>query len=243
MGRKELAQAKKELTDVEHERNLGVQMTVSADRKYTETLENAITNYEKAAGLLRYVECIRPDWKNDDGSYKGIDDEFLRVDTSALEGNGPEASQAKEFVTSCYLNIALAYQKLEDWEKMRQVCDEVLLHVNPQSVKGLYRRAQARIGLPSCLDSDRDSAIQDLHQAAQLAPQDKDVRGLLQRLKSERKKQQLNDRSAFSGLFDRGEIMKDEPRTDNLPSQPMNWDLRDPNVQKYLDVTPGPGGF
>ncbi|CAJ1341485.1 unnamed protein product, partial [Effrenium voratum] len=35
-----------------------------------QALEEAVRRYEKAAGLLRYVECIRPDWKNDDGSYK-----------------------------------------------------------------------------------------------------------------------------------------------------------------------------
>mmetsp|Transcript_30447 Transcript_30447/g.101193 ORF Transcript_30447/g.101193 Transcript_30447/m.101193 type:complete len:303 (-) Transcript_30447:169-1077(-) len=124
-------------------------------------LEKAITSYEKAAGLLRYVECTRPDWKNDDGSYKGIEDQHLRVDASALEGDGPEAAEAKELVTSCYLNIALVCQKLEDFPRMCAACDEVLSHVNTKCVKALYRRAQARVGLTSALDEDRDAAIQD----------------------------------------------------------------------------------
>lgn len=240
--RKDLADTKRELVAKENS-HFDVEVTTAVPRKdYTDTLEKAITNYEMAAGVFRYVECIRPDWKNDDGSYKGIDDQHLRVDTTALDGSGPEVDEAKEFVISCYLNVALACQKLGDWDRMHKACDEVLVHVNPDSVKGLYRRAQARMGLPSCLDADRDLAIQDLHRAALLAPQDKDVRGLLQKLKSEKKRQHVNERSAFAGLFDRGEIMKDDPRKETVPRPPINWDLNDPNVQKFLDIHPGPGG-
>ncbi|CAK9110107.1 unnamed protein product [Durusdinium trenchii] len=56
-------------------------------------LEEAVRRYEKAAGLLRYVECTRPDWKNDDGSYKGIEDDFLRVDETALQGQSVGAQE------------------------------------------------------------------------------------------------------------------------------------------------------
>mmetsp|Transcript_90211 Transcript_90211/g.235121 ORF Transcript_90211/g.235121 Transcript_90211/m.235121 type:complete len:393 (-) Transcript_90211:121-1299(-) len=207
-----------------------------------DSLEKAITSYEKAAGLLRYVECTRPDWKNDDGSYKGIEDQHLRVDASALEGDGPEAAEAKELVTSCYLNIALVCQKLDDFPRMCAACDEVLSHVNTKSVKALYRRAQARVGLTSALDEDRDAAIQDLHQAAQLAPQDKDVRGLLVKLKTEKKRQEASDRSTFAGMFDRGEVVTNDPRMKG-EAKPTKWDLNDPRVQAMLDVHPGPGGF
>eukprot|EP00928_Gymnodinium_smaydae_P091324 TRINITY_DN75032_c0_g1_i1.p1 TRINITY_DN75032_c0_g1~~TRINITY_DN75032_c0_g1_i1.p1 ORF type:complete len:405 (-),score=116.14 TRINITY_DN75032_c0_g1_i1:232-1293(-) len=200
--------------------------------------EAAITSYEKAAGILRYVECTRSDWKNDDGSYKGIEDEHLMVDSSALEGDDPEAEAARELVTSCYLNIALANQKLGRYDQMRAACDEVLDKVNPRSVKALYRRAQARIAPVKALDADRDAAIRDLQAAAQLAPQDKDVRGLLARLKAERKAQEAEDKNTFAGLFDRGEVGSGNPRSVQEPRKPL--DLRDPKVQAMLDVRPGP---
>lgn len=204
-----------------------------------------MTNYEKAAGIFRYVECIRPDWKNDDGSYKGIEDEHLRVDTSALEGNYSESQEALDLVTSCYLNIALASQKLDKFDQMKSACDEILDKVNPKSVKALYRRAQARIAPLSATDGDMDAAIQDLHTAAQLAPQNQEVRGLLSKLRSERKAQQSEDRSKFAGLFDRGQVVTNDPRTEGSKEEldPSKLDIRDPKVQRMLDIRPGPNDY
>ena len=38
--------------------------------------------------------------------WQGIEDDFLRVDETALQG--PEAKEAKELVTSCYLRLGMA---------------------------------------------------------------------------------------------------------------------------------------
>jgi len=211
----------------------------------TKRLEDAITNYEKAAGILRFVECIRPDWKNDDGSYKGIEDEHLQVDSSALEGDGEEAQQARDMVMSCYLNIALASQKLGKFDQMKSTCDEILENVSPQCVKALYRRAQARIAPVSAGDGDMDAALQDLHAAAQLAPQNQDVRALLGKLRSDRKKQHNADSNKFAGLFDRGAIVTNDPRTEGGKDEidPSKLDINDPKVQRMLDIRPGPAGF
>lgn len=212
------------------------------DKALKDSLEKAISNYEKAAGLFRYVECVRPDWKNDDGSYKGIEDHHLRVDRSALDGEGPEVAEAMELVTSCYLNIALAAQKLGDFDRMRTACDEVLLQINADCVKALYRRAQARTLAPGALGEDWDAALQDLHRAAQLAPQDKDVRSLLAKLRADKRRQEANERSTFAGLFDRGQLVTAEPEAQSQRPEPK-LDLNDPRVQAMLDVRPGPGGF
>lgn len=58
-------------------------------------------------------------------------------------------------------NIALACQKMGKFEDMRKACDEVLEKVNPESAKAMYRRAQARIGPASAVESDRQAAIQE----------------------------------------------------------------------------------
>lgn len=220
----------------EEERSANNSISPNLLGPYTETaqakgLESAITSYEKAAGLLRYVECVRPDWKNDDGSYKGI------------EGESPEAEEARELVASCCLNYALASQKLHKFDQMRQACDEVLAKVNPKSVKALYRRAQALVAPLGALDADRDAAIRDLYAAAQLAPQDKDVRALLTKLRSEKRRQESDDRNTFAGMFDRGEVVTNDPREEGEPPKPIDWDLRDPRVQNLLDIRPGPDDY
>eukprot|EP00439_Symbiodinium_sp_Y106_P051354 s1906_g6.t2 len=241
------------------------------------SLDAAVRSYEKAAGLLRYVECLRQDWKNDDGSYKGIEDDFLHVDETALE-----AAEASELVQSCYLNIALACQKLRKFDDMKRACDEVLEKVNPDSVKALYRRAQARLAPISAKDTDREAAIQeaDLMAAARLAPNDKEasipelrafaVAFLAE--KSVRRKprcstcasghkafhggeaaaptdtvlQEMEDKSTFGGLFQRGEVVKNDYKSEPpRPAAPAKWDLNDPKAThtgkvhlKYKDFDP-----
>lgn len=252
---KELRELRKQRTDLREARAELVQERTDASNErlndllaqggeWAKQLEDAITNYEKAAGILRFVECVRLDWKNDDGSYKGIEDEWLEVDASALEGDDAEADEAKDLVTSSYLNIALASQKLGKFDQMKGACDEILDKINPTSVKALFRRAQARIGPVSAVDEDTDAAIQDLHAAAQLAPQNQEVRGLLVKLRTERKAQHSEDRSKFAGLFDRGQVVTNDPRTEvGAKLDPGKLDLRDPKVQRMLDIRPGPDDY
>mmetsp|Transcript_125971 Transcript_125971/g.204662 ORF Transcript_125971/g.204662 Transcript_125971/m.204662 type:complete len:97 (+) Transcript_125971:22-312(+) len=93
------------------------------------------------------------------------------------------------------------------------------------------------------MDSDRDAAIQDLHAAAQLAPQDKEIRGLLASLRAAKKAQEAEDRNRFAGMFDRGEVVTNDPRTEGVTAEsenPPKMDLRDPRVQAMLDIRPGP---
>lgn len=240
---RELKELRQELAGLKAQVSRPAEMVAEDDLDQDDehkNLEEAVKRYEKAAGLLRYVECTRPNWKNDDGSYKGIEDDFLRVDETALQG--PEAKEAKELVMSCYLNIALASQKLGKFDDMKKACDEVLAKVNPESA--LYRRAQSRIGPASAVDADRDSAIQDLLAAAKLAPGDKEVRNLLAKLRADKKKQEMEDKSTFGGLFQRGEVVKGGTKSGRSDPQPMptEWDLNDPKVQEYLDIRPGPAG-
>mmetsp|Transcript_110150 Transcript_110150/g.310579 ORF Transcript_110150/g.310579 Transcript_110150/m.310579 type:complete len:649 (-) Transcript_110150:91-2037(-) len=206
----------------------------------TGDLEKAIEKYEQGAGIFRFVECVRPDWRNDDGSYKGIEDQWLRVDEEALRGDTEEPQEARKLVASCYLNIALAAQKQERWEVMIEACTEVLEKVDDSNTKALFRRAQARVAPMTALDTDQDAAIADLTDAARLAPQDKAIRELLAKLKAERQAQRKADRSQFAGLFDRGNVVTNDPRTEGEQPDPSKLDLRDPKVQAMLDIYPGP---
>ena len=58
------------------------------------------------------------------------------------------------------------------------------------------------------------------------------------------KAQHSEDRSKFAGLFDRGQVVTNDPRKevgDKL--DPGKLDLRDPKVQRMLDIRPGPDDF
>mmetsp|Transcript_30447 Transcript_30447/g.101197 ORF Transcript_30447/g.101197 Transcript_30447/m.101197 type:complete len:87 (-) Transcript_30447:45-305(-) len=67
-------------------------------------------------------------------------------------------------------------------------------------------------------------------------------KGLLVKLKTEKKRQEASDRSTFAGMFDRGEVVTNDPRMEG-EAKPTKWDLNDPRVQAMLDVHPGPGGL
>jgi len=250
-----IAQKEKELRDLKKQRSVLAEERGILERERIaavptpcdygarpKPLEDAITHYEKAAGILRFVECFRPDWKNDDGSYKGIEDEWLKVDASALEGDDAEAEEARSLVTSCYLNVALASHKLGKYDQMKGACDEILEKVNPDCVKALFRRAQARIGPTSAVDADSDAAIQDLLRAAKMEPQNQEVRNLLTKLRTEKKAHQNSEANKFAGLFDRGNVVTNDPRTEGEKQEinPAKLDIRNPEVQRMLDIRPGP---
>eukprot|EP00929_Paragymnodinium_shiwhaense_P004769 TRINITY_DN10593_c0_g1_i1.p1 TRINITY_DN10593_c0_g1~~TRINITY_DN10593_c0_g1_i1.p1 ORF type:complete len:763 (+),score=247.95 TRINITY_DN10593_c0_g1_i1:76-2364(+) len=206
-------------------------------------LEKAIEKYEKGAGILRYVECFRPDWKNEDNSYKGIEDDWLRVDEAALQGDSEDAGRARSLVVSCYLNIALAAQKQEQWEVMERASTEVLEKVDAANAKAFFRRAQAKIAPPTALDSDRDAAIEDLSKAARLEPQNKAIRELLAKLRTEKNQKRAAEKAQYSGLFSRGQVVTNDPRLEGDKPDFSKLDIRDPKVQAMLDIHPGPAAY
>eukprot|EP01048_Picozoa_sp_COSAG05_P016222 COSAG05_NODE_2062_length_3622_cov_2.109282_2_plen_558_part_00 len=80
-------------------------------------------------------------------------------------------------VTSCLLNRAACYVKLERFGSAVKDCTRVL-EVDPQNVKAWYRRGESRYQM-KMVDDARD----DLAQAVQLAPKDRQVRSLYEKAK------------------------------------------------------------
>eukprot|EP00438_Fugacium_kawagutii_P029522 Skav222748 [mRNA] locus=scaffold2390:581403:594839:- [translate_table: standard] len=156
--------------------------------------------------------------------HHGFDDDRLHAleDATAVSREMPRAQ----------LLIEPEAQRVEAaiWEKEREL-----------KVKAFYRRAQARLGPASAVDTDRDAAIQamGLHGTPLQVER---VRNLLAKLRADKKKQELEDKSTFGGLFQRGEVVKGGTKSGRSDPQPMptEWDLNDPKVQEYLDIRPGP---
>ena len=106
-----------------------------------------------------------------------------------------EEKEVQDVKLSLYLNIALAYIKLEKLDNALQNCNDAL-SLDESNVKALYRRA-------SVFYQKRkfDDAVKDLTEAAKLAPEDKAVaklRGLVdQQIAKQKKKEKAMAKKMF----------------------------------------------
>lgn len=96
---------------------------------------------------------------------------------------------------SLYLNLAQCYLKLESWGKAIANCNDALA-LDGKSVKALYRRAVAFEK-----EKDLERAQQDVKQALALAPQDKAVLKLDERLALLAKRQLDREKKMWSKAF------------------------------------------
>merc|ERR1711953_244813 len=131
-------------------------------------------------------------------------------------------------------------QKQHDWPVVMAATTEIIDKIDSENVKALFRRAQARVAPMTAKDDEHDAAIEDLSRAAQLSPQDKAVRELLSKMRAERKAQRAAEKNQFSGLFDRGQVVTNDPRLEGDQLDYSKLDIRDPKVQAFLDINPGP---
>ncbi|CAM9521107.1 unnamed protein product, partial [Sphacelaria rigidula] len=80
--------------------------------------------------------------------------------------------------------------------------------VEPANAKALFWRAKGLVSPASSGALELEEAIRDLARSSKLAPGDKAVRGLLNKLRVEKAKQKKADRATFSGLFARGNVVE-----------------------------------
>mmetsp|Transcript_35064 Transcript_35064/g.98461 ORF Transcript_35064/g.98461 Transcript_35064/m.98461 type:complete len:482 (+) Transcript_35064:140-1585(+) len=162
---------------------------------------DAVDRYEEAPTLVYYCYSTDPGWRKNN---RGIDDDVLVLvdDTGSSE---EDASQQRKLRLSCALNIAACKQKLAKYDEVMVACDTAL-ELDPQNVKALYRRAEARTKPTKSTAYDHDMAIKDLAKAFQADPKNQAVEKLLTKLRGERKIQRGKDQKTFTGLFTRGQI-------------------------------------
>jgi len=90
-------------------------------------LENAISRYTQAIGLLEKLFDLSPDQKK----------------------------EADEIKLPCYLNNAASYIKLQKYERARDNCTEAL-KMDPENVKALFRRGQTYYYLKQFEEAKKD---------------------------------------------------------------------------------------
>eukprot|EP00434_Breviolum_minutum_P030828 symbB.v1.2.027260.t1/scaffold2784.1/size70482/1 len=158
---------------------------------------DAIEKYEEAATLVHYCYSTDPGWRK---NQRGIDDDVL-VLVDDVGSTEEEAKWQRKHRALCALNLAACKQKLDKFDEAIAACDAAL-ELDPDNVKGLYRRAEP----VKATAYDHDLAIKDLAQANRLDPSNQTVERLLARLRAERRVQREKDAKTFTGMFDRGQI-------------------------------------
>ncbi|ETW03867.1 hypothetical protein, variant 1 [Aphanomyces invadans] len=106
-----------------------------------------------------------------------------------------EAAEVKAIKLSLYLNLAQCYLKLESWQKAVVNCKDAL-DLDPTNTKALYRRALGYERL-----KDYAAAFEDSQKAFMLAPGDKAVVALNDRLKAHMKKQEATEKKMWAKAF------------------------------------------
>ena len=83
----------------------------------------------------------------------------------------------------------------QNWDETLAICNKVL-EIEPNNVKALFRRAQARSGR-----QDFELAVQDLARVKEIEPTDKGVAAELAKVKKAQQQYKEKEKSIYSKMF------------------------------------------
>eukprot|EP00441_Pelagodinium_beii_P020981 CAMPEP_0197664152 /NCGR_PEP_ID=MMETSP1338-20131121/58462_1 /TAXON_ID=43686 ORGANISM="Pelagodinium beii, Strain RCC1491" /NCGR_SAMPLE_ID=MMETSP1338 /ASSEMBLY_ACC=CAM_ASM_000754 /LENGTH=655 /DNA_ID=CAMNT_0043242731 /DNA_START=49 /DNA_END=2016 /DNA_ORIENTATION=- len=129
--------------------------------------ELALERYIKVKETLDYIESFRADTK----------------------------LQAVELKRVCELNSAACYLRMKEYQNCKRSCNYVL-NEEADSVKALFRRAQAYYGL-----LDFSECQGDCRRVLELDPENKDARVLMKKAQDGQKSQSKKAKGAFAKMF------------------------------------------
>jgi len=109
--------------------------------------------------------------------------------------NPEQEEEVKKLRCTLHLNIATCFVKMEAWSKAIDNCDSAL-KIDPTSVKGLYKKAQALIEEKRATD-----AYECLKQAVAIDSEDKNVRKLHDKVAKQVEAAKAKQKKAFGKMF------------------------------------------
>ena len=166
-------------------------------------LHEALTKYESAIAIFRYLENTNENWKKE-----GIKDEYIIEKEYSCNGE-EECQQLNKLLVNCYNNIAIVSTKLQDYSLATYACDYAIA-VDTKNDKAYYLRAQSRLAPVKSSTAEQVLAKLDLQTALQCNPNNKQARRQLERLNHQIKQQKMKDKRTFKGMFNRGELYDDD---------------------------------
>ncbi|DAZ99424.1 TPA: LOW QUALITY PROTEIN: hypothetical protein N0F65_004057, partial [Lagenidium giganteum] len=138
-----------------------------------------------------------------------------------------EKKKMKDLQTTCFLNSAMCYLKVNNYSDAVAVASKAIAN-DAKNVKALYRRGVGRMHL-----NDLDRAKDDLMQAGQLDPQNRDVRRELGLLKEKLKQERAKEKKVFGGLFNKVSMYTDKSSVEVEPELDPN------NPKVFFDIKIG----
>ncbi|GFE52674.1 peptidyl-prolyl cis-trans isomerase [Babesia ovis] len=123
----------------------------------------------------------------------------------------------------CHLNLANCFLKTEDYYNAETNAAEAL-RLDPSNVKGLYRRAMARVKLESYAE-----AIEDLTQLLKVEPKNGDAANLYKVTKARLHEQNERAKKKFGGIFKNLSLYNEKTGIRNMGLMP----------RVYLDLSVG----
>ncbi|KAE8876842.1 hypothetical protein PF005_g4013 [Phytophthora fragariae] len=133
----------------------------------------------------------------------------------------------KQLQTTCFLNAAMAYLKVENYAETVATATKALNN-EPTNVKALYRRGVGRMHL-----NDLERAKEDLLAAGKQDPTNREVRRELEVLKKKMKDARQKEKAVFGGLFGKVSMYDDKSEVETEP-------VLDPNNPKvFFDIKIG----
>ena len=175
-------------------------------------LGDALSKYEMALSVFRYIENTNPKWKSE-----GIKDEYIEENRYQCKTE-EEQHTLDQFLVICYNNIALVSYKMASYTLAIRACDYAI-EVDDTNDKSFYLRAKARIAPKSSGATELRFARSDLQIALRNSPNNKEAKKLLQEINTQTKAQRSRDKNIFSGMFDRGEVYNAQELTKDKESR------------------------
>jgi tetratricopeptide (TPR) repeat protein len=164
-----------------------------------EKFYEAKAEYEKAISIFRFLTIVNPSWKE-----VGIRDEDIRQESFDGE-NENQSLEIKNFLVSCYNNLALTCIKIIPCltQDAIQACDAAI-HINPQHAKSYYLRGKSRLTNRSGGRTEERLALHDLQNAKCLDPTNKSIALLHSQIRKDISEAKTRERNTFQGIFARG---------------------------------------
>ncbi|TMW56245.1 hypothetical protein Poli38472_008893 [Pythium oligandrum] len=133
-----------------------------------------------------------------DGNFQHAAMRYVKALTHAskfFDLSEQDVEEVNKLKLSLYLNLAQCYLKMEQWTKAIANCRDAL-DIDPTNAKALYRRAMAYEK-----EKKIEEAAKDVEAALKIAPEDKAIRKLDERLKVLIKRQLDKEKKMWSRAF------------------------------------------